>query len=255
MKPGVNAVVASHASTPNLLAPLLKGFLQVTFAYWPVWLAVGVVGLGKLLLRLHQLRRLSRSGIADVDRVDGRAFETFLGTLFKRLGYSVDITKHRGDYGADLIIVKNAKRTAVQAKRWSKPVGVKAVQEAVAAKGYYGCDNAMVVANRTFTRQAHQLARANSVQLWDRDALVSRILTTRDNGDRTTSGTGRRQERVSGCTAFPPPAAGRDGIRQRPCQPRGCQSDSIGASGEDHHGRLLPPARRGPRYRSLRRIA
>jgi restriction system protein len=183
MQPSVTAVAASNASSSNWLAPLIKGFLGAAIALWPLWLVIGVIALGKLLFRIHQVRRLSKSGIADVDRMDGRTFETFLGTLFKRLGYAVDTTKHRGDYGADLVIIKNAKRTAVQAKRWSKPVGVKAIQEVVAAKGYYGCDAALVVANRPFTRQAHLLARANKVQLWDRDALVARILATRINED------------------------------------------------------------------------
>jgi restriction system protein len=68
------------------------------------------------------------------------------------------------------------RRTAVQAKRWNKRVGVKAVQEAVAAKGYYNCGAALVVANREFTRQAKRLARANNVELWGRDALVGRML-------------------------------------------------------------------------------
>ena len=34
-----------------------------------------------------------------------------------------------GDYGADLVLDNKKGRTVVQAKRYSKPVGVKAVQE------------------------------------------------------------------------------------------------------------------------------
>src|SRR5207302_3043517 len=82
-----------------------------------------------------------------------------------------------GDYGADLIVSKGKHHTAVQAKRWSKKVGVKAVQEAVASKGMYGCDSALVVANREFTQQAQRLAHANEVELWGRAVLAEKLLS------------------------------------------------------------------------------
>lgn len=107
--------------------------------------------------------------------MDGRTFEQYLATLFRRLGYEVTLTRHRGDYGADLVVRKDGRRNAVQAKRWNKTVGVKAVQEAVAAKGLYECDLALVVTNSHFTQQARRLARANEVELWDRRELVQRL--------------------------------------------------------------------------------
>lgn len=61
-------------------------------------------------------------------------------------------------------------------KRWTKNVGDKAVQEAVAAKPMYRCDRAMVVTNRYFTGQAKRLAQANDVALWDRDDLVRELV-------------------------------------------------------------------------------
>jgi HJR/Mrr/RecB family endonuclease len=44
-------------------------------------------------------------------------------------------------------------------------VGVKAIQEAVAAKGYYDCMKAMVATNGFFAQQAIELARRNQVEL------------------------------------------------------------------------------------------
>jgi restriction system protein len=149
--------------------------------FWPLWLLVGIVGAAKLAWRIWELRRLSRSGIGDVDLMDGTTFEHFLTTLFRRLGYLVEHTGRRGDYGADLVVTKDGRRMAVQAKRWSKAIGVKAVQEAVASKGMYKCSEALVVANRSFTRQARTLARANDVILWDRDVLVGKLLTVNNS--------------------------------------------------------------------------
>lgn len=120
-------------------------------------------------------QRLAASGIADIDRMDGLAFEQYLEVLFSKLGYKVRRTQYVGNYGADLIIEKGGVKTVVQAKRYTKAVGIKAVQEAVAAKGMYGCTEAMVVTNSTFTRAAAQLARVNRVVLWDRDRLVEAV--------------------------------------------------------------------------------
>ena len=143
---------------------------------WPLWVLVAIVGAGKLALWIHQELRLRRAGIADVDRMDGATFERFLVSLFRRLDYRVEHTGRRGDFGADLVVAKRDRRTVVQAKCWKRNVGVGAVQEAVAAKGYYKCDDILVVTNRRYTEPAKKLARANAVTLWSRDELVAKLL-------------------------------------------------------------------------------
>jgi restriction system protein len=170
---------AKPPTAPDLLKPAAHGLVHSLLAFWPLWLLIGLVALGKLAVELYRLRRLSRSGIAEIDGMDGRTFEVFLSILFRRLGYSVEVTRYRGDYGADLVVKKGGRKIAVQAKRWKKRVGLKAVQEAVAAKAIYGCEGALVVANRDFTQQARRLARANKVELWDREALVSKLLAAK----------------------------------------------------------------------------
>ncbi|HEY3462553.1 MAG TPA: restriction endonuclease [Gaiellaceae bacterium] len=164
---------------PDLVKPVAHGLEQTLIKFWPLWLLLLLVALGKVAWGAYQMRRLSKSGITEIDRMSGHTFEEFLSTLFRRLGYHVELTSRHGDYGADLVVTKGKKRTAVQAKRWNKRVGVKAVQEAVASKGMYGCDAALVVANQEFTQQAQKLARANEVELWGRGVLVERLLSVR----------------------------------------------------------------------------
>ena len=65
----------------------------------------------------------------------------------------------------------------IQAKRYKQKVGIKAIQEAVAAKGKYGCSEAMAVTNSFYTKAAIELAKANRVKLWDRDDLVKALLS------------------------------------------------------------------------------
>ena len=118
---------------------------------------------------------LRRSGIREIDAMGGEVFEQYLATLFSRLGYRVELTRFRGDFGGDLVLRKGGVRTAVQAKRHAKTVGIKAVQEAVGAKAYYDCAAAMVVTNSYFSRQAVELAEKAGVELWDRDELIERL--------------------------------------------------------------------------------
>lgn len=174
-------VATAKTTHLDVLTPILRGIADGLEAFWPVLILVGLIAVARLAFRIYQVRRLARSGIEQIDRMDGQTFEHFVGTVFRRLGYSVEITKYQGDYGADLVVRKDRVRTAVQAKRWSKRVGIRAVQEAVAAKGLYGCDEALVIANRDFTQQARRLAKANKVALWDRSVLVDKLLVAQDS--------------------------------------------------------------------------
>jgi restriction system protein len=144
--------------------------------FWWLVLIVGALLVARGLQWLIAERRLARSGINEIDVMDGVDFERRLTHLFSDLGYRVERTRARGDYGADLVLDRDGVRTVVQAKRWTKNVGVKAIQEAVAAKPMYRCDCAMVVTNRYFTDQAKRLAEANRVTLWNRDDLTSALL-------------------------------------------------------------------------------
>ncbi|MBR5475107.1 MAG: restriction endonuclease [Lachnospiraceae bacterium] len=101
----------------------------------------------------------------------GAEFEQYLKHIFTRLGYESELTKASGDQGADLILKKNGLTYVVQAKYYEKPVGNKAVQEAVAALKFYGANRAVVVTNQRYTKSAESLAKRNQVILQDGAAL------------------------------------------------------------------------------------
>lgn len=122
--------------------------------FWWLILIVAAILTARGIVWLIRERRLARSGISGIDRMDGITFERRLAHLFTSRSYRVEQTRARGDYGADLVLEKNGARTVVQAKRWKKNVGVKAVQEAVAAKPMYRCDYSM--ASRTATSPSRQ---------------------------------------------------------------------------------------------------
>ncbi len=109
-----------------------------------------------------------KSGNNNVDEMSGTEFEEYAAEILHRNGIEVlELTKGSGDFGADIIVVLEGERTAVQCKRYSRPIGVKAVQEAAASMSYYKCTRAAVITNSTFTKAAIELAAESGVVLWD----------------------------------------------------------------------------------------
>ena len=154
-------------------------------AYWPLIVLFLIAGaimvlpdLVRLLVRHHNDKRLAQLGIADIDKLDGHDFERLLTQVFAERGAKIVLTPKCNDWGADLVVDTGGVRTVVQAKRWSKRVGVKAVQEAYTSKPVYKAERAIVVTNSSFTRAAIELARKCDVELWDRHAFVERLLAT-----------------------------------------------------------------------------
>ena len=115
--------------------------------------------------RVAALRALTLTGI---DRLDGTAFELLVAQLLRRDGYAVRHTGKTGDMGADLL----AGDYAIQCKRYAKPVGSSAIQEAHTAATAYGKRYGVVVTTSGFTRAAKKLARLVGVQLVNRASLA-----------------------------------------------------------------------------------
>jgi len=161
----LGAFLLGFKSTQSLTAGVFSG-LAVLAVFFMVM----------LIIRQARMEKLRRSGIAEVDKMSGREFEHYLGQLFKAHGYSVDVTKSAGDFGADLVIAKEGRRIIVQAKRYSKNVGIKAVQEAFGAIMHYKATEAWVVSNSGYTAAAITLAKSNNVRLIDRNQLIELAL-------------------------------------------------------------------------------
>ncbi|WP_233212287.1 restriction endonuclease [Sporosarcina sp. P16b] len=117
-------------------------------------------------------KRMKASSIEEIDNMTGRQFEEYVGTLFSSFGYDVTYTPTTGDYGADLLLKKGKEVIVVQAKRYKKSVGVKAVQEVLPAVKFYKADATWVITNSTYTKQALMLAKHNDVRMIDREALI-----------------------------------------------------------------------------------
>lgn len=147
--------------------PLLIGILALFV------ISSALLGIIKNTLRYNKLKK---SGILNIDKMTGREFEEYLRVLFRERGYQVQLTPTTGDYGADLILSINNQKIVVQAKRYKKNVGLKAVQEISTAKNHFKADECWVVTNSYYTEPAKKLAASNRVRLVDRELLMKWML-------------------------------------------------------------------------------
>ena len=113
--------------------------------------------------------------ISQINSMTGVEFENYLKLLFEKMGYKVSLTKKSKDFGVDLILEKNGKKTILQAKCYSGTVGVSAVQEIISARNHYNIFDAIVMTNKTFSKEARVLADESKVMLAGREELESLV--------------------------------------------------------------------------------
>lgn len=129
-------------------------------------------------------RKPSRDNIhTDFSDMSGTDFENYVGSLLIGSGFNVSGTPKTGDQGADLIATKDGKTYVIQVKKYTNPVGNAAVQEVVAARGYYNGEVGVVVTNSTFTTSARALAVKNNIILIDKHRMkdIDSFLTDSNN--------------------------------------------------------------------------
>lgn len=115
-----------------------------------------------------------------IDVMDGHEFESYLKEILVLNNHHVLLTPKSRDQGADLIVTRDDERIAIQAKRYSQPVGNKAVQEVLGAIHYYNCNYGIVITNASYTTSAIQLAERANVRLWTKKEIKQLIYAIRD---------------------------------------------------------------------------
>ncbi len=134
------------------------------------WIAILLIFVVLLILVL--LKRVKDQRPIYVDEMEGHDFEYYCADLLKEMGYEdVEVTKGSGDYGVDILAVKDNITYAFQCKCYDRPIGVKAVQEVYAGRDYYDRMIGVVITNQYFTEPAIKLASKLKIILWDRDFI------------------------------------------------------------------------------------
>lgn len=102
---------------------------------------------------------------SDVNKLSGQDYEQYCGKILNDMGWKVQLTNKTNDQGVDIIGKFEDKVCCFQCKRYSNPVGNKAVQEIFAGKAFYNGTHAIVVSNAGFTKSAETLASSLGVIL------------------------------------------------------------------------------------------
>ena len=126
-----------------------------------------------LVLLLNYIEeKLERDAASQADAIpiDGIDFEHWTANELSRQGWQVQVSQASGDQGVDVMARRDGCSVAVQCKRYSKPIGNKAVQEVYAAKQFSFADHACVIGTGGFTRSARELAGATGVLLIEAEA-------------------------------------------------------------------------------------
>lgn len=144
----------------------------VGLIFFVSFLLIVVKSFFKRLKRKLKINKYKNYDFSKIDYMDGIEFENLIDAKFQKMGYTTKLTKATKDYGVDLIATKNKKSIAIQIKRYNRNVGVKAIQEVIAAKAFYKADTAMVLTNSYFTKPAQNLAKETNVILIDRSKLA-----------------------------------------------------------------------------------
>ncbi len=163
---------------------IMLATIYLVFKYHEHWqvIVIGLIvfllcllGLVFLITRIIKKKRIEKAMVTDnYDSMPGEEFEYFCADILRGNGFKdVEVTKASGDHGIDVLAKKDGVKYAIQCKRYSKPVGNKAVQEAYSGKDIYKADIAVVMSNMDFTSQAIEDAKKLNVELWDRDKIYS----------------------------------------------------------------------------------
>lgn len=132
----------------------------------------------KLLIEIPNISEKLYNGLKNLDRLSGNEFEEFLCAFFEYADYSIKYKseKNQPDEGIDIILLKNKKEIAVQAKAWKLggkyTVSVKEVRDFLGAMDTKGITEGLVITTNCFSGSARDLANKNpKVTLIDRESL------------------------------------------------------------------------------------
>ncbi len=154
---------------------------------WPVWLVdlmglmtgAGFLTLWLLWLLIWWQRRAAtprpaarRMTVDQLYALDPRAFEHFVGDLFTRRGYAVEVRGRAGDLGVDLAVRGPDGRLAiVQCKRYRHQVGPEIVRELFGTMIHERAYHGFLVTTAEISDAARQWATGKPITLIDGTAL------------------------------------------------------------------------------------
>lgn len=95
-----------------------------------------------------------------------------MANLFRKHGYTVDVTGGSGDKGVDLAMYKGDRRTVVQCKRYKNPANPAIVRELYGTLTAVGTHEAILVCTGGFTSGVYNFVRRKPIRLMDMNGIL-----------------------------------------------------------------------------------
>ena len=158
--PGAAAAITNTFS--QMLGKLMYGLAGLTFFFSALGYVVGAVKKKRKDKFFSQKQTL-----LDLKGLTWREFEEFVGHVFGKMGYGVEVTGGLNDEGIDIIVSKNGKSHFVQCKKYrEKQVTLSMMRDfygAMAAKG--NREKGFFVTTGDVTLEAGKFAAENSIEV------------------------------------------------------------------------------------------
>jgi restriction system protein len=141
-------------------------FTSLSGPFWPntpglLFMGLGLFGV--LHLAILIIERIAQPQFDQ--RMTPTEFEHYCARMLTKQKWNAQVTQASGDQGVDIVAEKRGLRIVLQCKKYSKPVGNRAVQEIVAGIAHENAERGVVVATNGYTRAAERLAASNNVLL------------------------------------------------------------------------------------------
>lgn len=144
----------------------IVSFTVLAGFFWPrapgmACMSLALIGLLHLAVLVHEqiTEAKFREDMSPVE------FEHYCAAALREAKWDAFVTQASGDQGVDIVAEKRGMRIVIQCKKYSKPVGNRAVQEIVAAIAHEDAQRGVVVTTSNYTPAARKLAASNQVLL------------------------------------------------------------------------------------------
>lgn len=127
-----------------------------------------------LFLTLSMIDQLFKTGDAAPEiPVDAIEFEHWCADQLREQGWDVSVSRASGDQGVDVVASREGASVAIQCKRYTNPIGNKAVQEVFTGAQDTGSGHSCVIGTGGFTNSAVKIAKSTGVILMDAREIES----------------------------------------------------------------------------------
>ena len=122
---------------------------------------------------------------ADLDSLRADQIELLLGEIFRRQGYTIELSAALGaDGSSDLILRRDGESIPVQSRDWkTSRVGEPEVREFYGVMAATAAPRGVFVTTGSFAREAREFSAAHAIELLDGPALAQQIAAVRRPGE------------------------------------------------------------------------